>query len=104
MLRSVLQVDDVIAAFTDADDVDTAKPDPGIVYRALTKSGHEAERAVFVGDSIWDMQAAEKGAVSCIGVRTGGISAAELRAAGAAVVYDGPAHLLLHADHPIQLG
>jgi HAD superfamily hydrolase (TIGR01509 family) len=96
LLRSVLQVDDTIAAFTDADDVDTAKPDPSIVHRALAKSGHPAVHAVFIGDSIWDMQAAQKAAVRTIGVRTGGISDAELRSAGANVVYDGPADLLLH--------
>jgi phosphoglycolate phosphatase-like HAD superfamily hydrolase len=50
--------------------------------------------SVFVGDAVWDAQACQRAGVRCIGVLTGGWSRDELRGAGAAAVYDGPAELL----------
>jgi HAD superfamily hydrolase (TIGR01509 family) len=94
ILRRVLDIDDLLKATTDADDVDTAKPDPGIVQTAVERSGRPAECALFVGDAVWDMQAAVRAGVSCVGVRTGGISDAELHSAGASATYDDAAQLL----------
>jgi HAD superfamily hydrolase (TIGR01549 family) len=95
-LRSVLAVDELITATTDADDVDTAKPDPDIVEIARQRSGCDADRVMFVGDSVWDMQAARRAGIAPIGFLSGGISAADLRDAGAEEIYDDPAHLLAH--------
>jgi HAD superfamily hydrolase (TIGR01509 family) len=93
-LRSVLAIDELLTATTDADDVDTAKPDPDIVEIARQRSGCSANRVVFVGDSVWDMQAAQRAGIAPIGLLSGGISAAELRDAGAQEIYHDPAHLL----------
>ena len=57
-LRKVLDCDDVISKTTSSRDVDTAKPEPGIVQVALDRAGVDAEHAVFVGDAVWDAQAA----------------------------------------------
>lgn len=47
-----------------------------------------------VGDTVWDVLAAQRAGLPCIGLLTGGISAEELRGAGAAETYPGPAALL----------
>jgi len=94
LLRRVLDCDDMIAAYTSAQDVDTAKPDPGIVQIALDRAHVSAEQAIFVGDAIWDAKAAHRAGVTCIGVRSGGVSDAELENSGAAVVFDNAQALL----------
>jgi phosphoglycolate phosphatase-like HAD superfamily hydrolase len=53
-----------------------------------------AERAVYVGDTVWD----GKAGVACVGVLTGGISAAELTEAGAVAVYEDCRALLRELD------
>lgn len=97
-LRKVLGRDDIVSAITSSEDVDTAKPQPDIVAVALERAGVPADRAVFIGDSVWDVRAAKGVGVSTIGLRTGGTSRAELESEGAAAVYDGPADLLEHYD------
>ena len=94
LLTDTLDVDDLIDAATNADDVDTAKPDPSIVRVALDRAGVSADRAVFVGDSVWDCIAASRAGVRTIGLLSGGTSSAELISAGAIAVYDDPAALL----------
>ena len=47
-----------------------------------------------IGDSVWDVEASRRVGVRCIGVRSGGISEAELREAGAVAVYDDPAAII----------
>ncbi|SPM34146.1 Phosphoglycolate phosphatase, HAD superfamily [Mycobacterium rhizamassiliense] len=98
ILRKVLGCDDVIAATTSSRDVDTAKPEPGIVEVALDRAGVPAGQAVFVGDAVWDAHAAGAAGVECIGVLSGGISEAELRAAGASPVYSDARNLLDQLD------
>jgi HAD superfamily hydrolase (TIGR01509 family) len=94
VLRAVLDAEDAIEEATSAADVDQSKPAPDLVQVALGKAGVAPERAVFVGDTVWDVQACQRAGVLCIGVRSGGISTAELLDAGAAAVFAGPADLL----------
>lgn len=110
--RKVLDSDDAITAATSSKDVDTAKPDPGIVEVALKRAGVAADRAVFVGDAVWDGEAATRVRVPFIGLRCGGVADCELEKSGAQAVFDDPLDLLrrlpttligahLHADdHP----
>ncbi|MGW2617178.1 HAD family hydrolase [Streptomyces sp. NPDC001500] len=93
-LRSAIDADDVIAATASADDVEEGKPAPEPVLHALELAGAPAERAVFVGDTVWDMQAGRRAGVRCVGVLSGGIPRADLMEAGAEAVYDDPADLL----------
>ncbi|MEU5110795.1 HAD family hydrolase [Streptomyces longwoodensis] len=93
-LRSALDADEAIAATAGADDVDEGKPAPEPVEHALELAGVPAERAVFVGDTVWDMRAGSRAGVRCVGVLCGGIPRADLEEAGAGAVYDDPAHLL----------
>jgi HAD superfamily hydrolase (TIGR01509 family) len=96
-LRATLDVDDLVQV-TGAQDVDEAKPEPDLVHAALDLAGVPADRAVFVGDSVWDVEAAVRAGVPCIGVLSGGTSEAELRDAGAAAVVEDVAALLRDLD------
>jgi HAD superfamily hydrolase (TIGR01509 family) len=94
VLRDALDAEDAIDAATSSGDVETSKPAPDLVEVALDKAGVPAHEAVFVGDTVWDVQASQKVGVPCIGLLSGGISRDELITAGAAQVYSGPAELL----------
>jgi phosphoglycolate phosphatase-like HAD superfamily hydrolase len=74
--------------------VEQSKPAPDLVQVALDKAQVPAGAAVFVGDTVWDVQACRKAGVPCIGLLSGGIGRDELREAGAAEIYDDPAALL----------
>ena len=89
-LRKVLGRDDIVSVVTDSSDVESAKPDPDIVEVALERAGVGAERAVFVGDSVWDVRAAARAGVACIGLLSGGTSRHELEAEGAVTVWKNP--------------
>ena len=56
-------------------DVETAKPNPDIVEIALPRAGVEADRAVFVGDTVWDAKASRRAQVPIVGVLSGGYPA-----------------------------
>lgn len=94
VLTRVLDLDDVIDAATGSADADSSKPDPDIVLVALEKSGLQPENAVFVGDAVWDVQASAKAGLRCVGLESGGTSAAELTEAGAVQTYRDAAQLL----------
>ncbi|MCO5993247.1 HAD family hydrolase [Actinoallomurus rhizosphaericola] len=97
-LRAALDADDAITAATSSADAEESKPAPDIVQVALERAGVPADRAIFVGDTVWDVRACQKAGLPCIAVLTGGIGADEVREAGAVAVYDGPAHLLAELD------
>jgi HAD superfamily hydrolase (TIGR01509 family) len=96
-LRAVLDVDDLVQV-TGAEDVEEAKPEPDLVHAALDLAGVPARRAVFVGDSVWDVEAAGRAGVACVGLLSGGTSEAELREAGAVDVAVDVAALLAGLD------
>lgn len=97
-LREVLSIEDAVDVVTSSEDVETAKPAPDIVQVALERAGVEPNDAVMVGDSVWDVKAAQRAGVACIGLLAGGTSAQELSAAGAVAVYSDAADLLAHLD------
>ncbi len=97
-LRAVLRVDDVVAGVTGDEDVDDAKPEPDLVEAALRVARVPPERALMVGDAVWDVQAAARAGVGCVGLLSGGTSRAELRSAGAIAAYDDAADLLARLD------
>jgi HAD superfamily hydrolase (TIGR01509 family) len=97
-LREVLDCEDVLGAVTSSKDVDTAKPKPDIVAVALDRAGVSADDAVFIGDAVWDCEAAKRAGVTSIGVQSGGVSPAELLQAGASEVFEDPGDLLAKVD------
>jgi HAD superfamily hydrolase (TIGR01509 family) len=98
ILRKVLASDDLISAVTSSKDVDTAKPRPDIIQVALDRAGVDAAHAVFIGDTIWDVEACERACVPTIAVLSGGVSGGELEKAGAQAVFENPGDLCAHLD------
>jgi HAD superfamily hydrolase (TIGR01509 family) len=101
---STLGIEELIAGFTSADDVDASKPDPDLVEAALAKAReHEDGEAVMIGDSVWDVRAAERAGIGTIGLLTGGFSADELHEAGATAVYADPGELAGALDEALAV-
>ena len=97
-LREVLDCDEVVSEITSSEDVDTAKPKPDIVQVALDRAGVGAQDAVFVGDAVWDCEAAARAGVASIAVLSGGVSRGELYEAGAMDVFEDAGDLLAKLD------
>ncbi|MGW6568972.1 HAD family hydrolase [Streptomyces sp. NPDC054975] len=97
-LRRAIDADDAITETASADDVEEGKPAPEPVQQALELAGVPPERAVFVGDTVWDMKAATAAGVTSVAVLCGGIPRQDLEEAGAAAVYQDPADLLERLD------
>jgi HAD superfamily hydrolase (TIGR01509 family) len=76
-----------VDAVTTADDVSASKPDPEIFLQAMQVGGIDAGRALAVGDSVWDVEAAARAGIGCLAVESGGFSHHELSEAGALHVY-----------------
>ena len=87
VLLDALDVGDVIELVTSSGDVEEAKPSPDVFTTALAKAGAAAERAVVVGDTVWDVRAATAAGLDCVGVLTGGIDRRALEEEGAVAVY-----------------
>jgi HAD superfamily hydrolase (TIGR01549 family) len=89
----LLGVGDDIAALLTSDDVDSSKPDPDLIEQTLERIG-PVDGAVFVGDTVYDVESARRAGIGCLTVRTGGFGKAELEEAGALRVAGGLADLL----------
>ncbi|HET9444333.1 MAG TPA: HAD family hydrolase [Acidimicrobiales bacterium] len=97
-LLQAIAADDVVDCVTSAGDVEEAKPSPEVFTTALAKAGCGPERALVLGDTVWDVKAAGAAGLACVGVLTGGVSAAELADAGAVAVYDDARALVAALD------
>jgi HAD superfamily hydrolase (TIGR01549 family) len=80
------------------DEVPFAKPDPHLFLTAIHRLGADVHQTIVVGDSIWDMLAAQRARVLGVGVLSGGYGPEELERSGAFRVYQDPADLDLHLD------
>jgi HAD superfamily hydrolase (TIGR01509 family) len=87
-----------IDVVTSSEDVSDAKPDPEIFQVAMARVGVDPGNAIAIGDTVWDIEAARRAGIGCVGVLTGGISRAELDDAGAVAVYRDAADLLAGLD------
>jgi HAD superfamily hydrolase (TIGR01509 family) len=83
----LLDARELVDGWTTAADVEQTKPEPDLIQVALEKAEGKGP-AVMVGDSSWDVKAAEAAGVPTLAVLTGGFSAQELRDAGAARVLE----------------
>jgi HAD superfamily hydrolase (TIGR01509 family) len=81
----LVEAREVVTGWTTSADVESTKPEPDLVQVALEKAG--TEDAVMVGDTTWDCEAAGRSGIPTVAVLTGGFSEAELRDAGAAMVF-----------------
>ena len=80
------------------DEVPHAKPDPDLFIAAAARVGVAIENATVVGDSVWDMLAAQHARALGIGLLSGGYGEHELERAGAYRVFADPARMLHHLD------
>jgi HAD superfamily hydrolase (TIGR01509 family) len=87
----MLDARELCDAWTSSADVEATKPQPDLVMVAMSKV--RAERAVMIGDSTWDCEAAARAGVQTIALLTGGFSVAELNDAGATDVFESIADL-----------
>jgi HAD superfamily hydrolase (TIGR01509 family) len=83
------------------DQVRYAKPDPDLFLTAAERIGADIRDSIVVGDSVWDLLAAQRARALGVGLLSGGYGREELIYAGAFRVYDDPRHLL---DHFYELG
>ena len=83
----LLDARDLVEGWTTSADVERTKPHPDLVQAALGKVGCDGP-PVMVGDSTWDVKAAEAAGIPTLAVLTGGFSEEELREAGAAEVFE----------------
>jgi HAD superfamily hydrolase (TIGR01509 family) len=82
----LLDARELVDGWTTSADVERTKPHPDLVHAALEKAGDGS--SVMVGDSVWDVKAAQAAGVDTLAVLTGGFSEGELREAGAAQVVE----------------
>ncbi len=97
-MKPAIGVEDSVQGATTSSEVDVAKPEPDLLQVAIDENGLDAKRTVAIGDTVWDVESATKAGLPCIALTCGGISRAELEAAGAVEVYADPADLLDNID------
>lgn len=96
MLRLV-GAQDLIEQKTSSKDAPRSKPDPDVMEVTLERIALPANEVLMIGDTAYDIEAAQKVHVGTIAFRCGGWKDADL--AGAIAIYDGPADLLAHFDN-----
>jgi phosphoglycolate phosphatase-like HAD superfamily hydrolase len=89
-------VADLLEDSTSASDAGKSKPDPDVVRAALEQLDLPAGKAVMLGDTPYDIQAAGKVGIGVIAFRCGGFSDEDLQ--DALAIYDGPSDLLERYD------
>jgi HAD superfamily hydrolase (TIGR01509 family) len=94
----MLGVADGAAPVITRDQVRYAKPDPDLFLAAAHALGVDISASVVVGDSVWDLLAAQRARALGVGLLSGGYGDDELARAGAFRVYQDPADMLRHLD------
>lgn len=89
-------VADLIDKKTTSDDAEESKPDPDIVVAALKRAKTDAQHAIMLGDTPYDVSAAKKAGVACVALRSGGWKDPDLE--DAIAIYDDAADLLRQFD------
>lgn len=97
LARELLQIGPDTPMVT-RDQVRHAKPDPDLFLTAAERLGVDIRQSMVVGDSVWDLLAAQRARALGIGLLSGGYGREELFYSGAYRVYDDPADLLAHLD------
>ena len=95
---AALGVDPAKVPVITRDQVRYAKPDPDLFIAAAERLGVDIAHSLVIGDSIWDMLAAQRARALGVGLLSGGYGREELERSGAFRVYDDPADLLHHVD------
>jgi HAD superfamily hydrolase (TIGR01509 family) len=102
-LLAIAGVDTLVDGAASSDDAEDSKPDPDILVSALRKTKASAHQAIMIGDTPYDVEAAERAGIRTIAFRCGGWDDHALR--GAIAIYDGPWDLLGKLDEsPLAAG
>lgn len=97
-------IKDLIEEKTSSGDAEESKPDPDIVQAALASVDARPADAIMLGDTPYDVEAAGRAGVRCVGVRCGGWDGDD-GLGDAVAVYDDPADLLArYAESPFAQG
>jgi HAD superfamily hydrolase (TIGR01549 family) len=94
VLLDKIRVRELIDGWTTRDDAEQSKPDPDLVTAAIAKAG--TQDAVMIGDSPWDIEAADTAGIATLAVLSGGFCRSEL--AGALAPYDSVDELRARLD------
>ncbi|HET6310675.1 MAG TPA: HAD family hydrolase [Candidatus Nitrosotalea sp.] len=94
---ALLEIPEGIPVVT-RDQVAYAKPNPDLFLAAAQRLRVPPGDCFVVGDSIWDLLAAQRAGAMGIGLLSGGYGSDELVRAGAYRVYEDPGDLLAHLD------
>jgi HAD superfamily hydrolase (TIGR01509 family) len=94
---SLLDLPDDVPIVT-RDLVERAKPDPHLFLAAARLLRTRPQSSFVVGDSVWDLLAAQRAGALGIGLLSGGYGREELERAGAYRVYADPAEMLTHLE------
>ena len=78
--------------------VERAKPDPHLFLAAARRLGADPAHCFVVGDSVWDLLAAQRAGALGIGLLSGGYGREELERSGAYRVYADPAEMLTRLE------
>ncbi|WP_199286678.1 HAD family hydrolase [Nocardioides houyundeii] len=95
----LLDAEEKVDASTTAEDAEETKPDPELLDVALSKVS--GSRALLVGDTVWDVKAANARGIPTVAVLSGGFGKDELEEAGAACVLRDVAELLARLDEVV---
>jgi HAD superfamily hydrolase (TIGR01509 family) len=90
-------IDDLIPTRASKDDAVNSKPDPDIVHAALVRSGAKPGETAMVGDTPYDIEAADRAGIDAIALRCGGYWD-DTRLRGAVRIFDDPLALLDHLN------
>jgi phosphoglycolate phosphatase-like HAD superfamily hydrolase len=85
----LLGIAEFVTATVCGDDVRKEKPAPDLIIEAIKRLPRKPQRAIAVGDTPYDAEAALAARATPLGVLTGGFDAAELNKAGCAMVIPG---------------
>lgn len=92
--KRIAGIEGLVQTEATSDDAERSKPHPDIFEAALERLALPPGRAVVVGDTPYDAEAAGKAGLRTIGLLCGGFPEADLRRAGAMAIYRDPAALL----------
>jgi HAD superfamily hydrolase (TIGR01509 family) len=95
-LLKIAGADRLIEEKTSSDDAENSKPDPDIVKAALDNLGYAPDEVLMLGDTPYDIEAADRTGVKVIALRCGGWNDDGLE--GAVAIYDDPADLLANYE------
>ena len=102
--KAIAEITDLVDAMATSEDVDRSKPSPDIVQAALKAiAPTPAARCVFIGDTPWDAEAAQRPGVIPLGLSNPVFSDGELIAAGCQQVFKSISDLLRNYDEVLGL-